>query len=163
MFRIGSGTDVHRLVPGRPLIIGGVEIDSDLGADGHSDADVLMHAATDAVLGALALGDIGVHFPNTDERWKDAASVEFLKYAVGLAGDRGFEVVNLDATVDLETPKLRPHIDAMRDKLASALGIDKGGVSVKAKTGESVDAVGERRAVRAQAVVLLAASRINTD
>jgi 2-C-methyl-D-erythritol 2,4-cyclodiphosphate synthase len=156
MFRIGFGTDVHRLVPGRRLVIGGVEIESELGAEGHSDADVLMHAATDAVLGALALGDIGTHFPNTEERWRNAESSEFLLYAVGLAAERGYTVVNIDSTIDLEAPKLRPHIEAIRQGVANALRINVENVSVKAKTGEAVDAVGERRAIRAQAVVLLA-------
>ncbi len=156
MFRIGFGTDVHRLVSGRRLVIGGVEIESDLGAEGHSDADVLMHAATDAVLGALALGDIGTHFPNTDERWRNAESSEFLLFAVGLASERGYTVVNIDSTIDLEAPKLRPHIESIRQSVANALRIDMENVSVKAKTGEAVDAVGERRAIRAQAVVLLA-------
>lgn len=155
MQRIGFGTDIHRLVAGRPLTIGGVTIDSDLGAEGHSDADVLMHAAADAVLGALALGDIGTHFPNDDERWRNAESSQFLKHAVGLISERGYAIVNLDCVVDLERPKLRPHIDAMRANLAAALGIDVEFVSVKAKTGEAVDSVGERRSVRAQAVVLL--------
>lgn len=155
MFRIGFGTDVHRLVEGRRLVIGGVVIDSDLGADGHSDADVLLHAATDAVLGALALGDIGTHFPNTDDRWRNAESSEFLLYAVGLANERGFHVVNIDTTIDLERPKLRPHIDAIRAGLANALRVEIGQVSVKAKTGEAVDGVGEGRAIRAQAMILL--------
>ena len=156
MFRIGFGTDIHRLVPERPLIIGGVRIESDLGADGHSDADVLMHATADAVLGALALGDLGTHFPNDDDRWRNAESSQFLKYAVGLIKDKGHFVVNLDAVVELEKPKLRPHIDTMRSNLADALEIGIDCVSVKAKTGEGVDAVGERRAVKAQAVVLVA-------
>ncbi len=156
MHRIGFGTDIHRLTAGRPLVIGGVRIESDLGSDGHSDADVLMHAATDAVLGALALGDLGTHFPNDEERWRNAESSQFLKFAVGLIKERGYAVVNLDAVIDLESPKLRPHIDAMRQNLADALEIDIDSVSVKAKTGESVDSVGERRAVRAQAIVLLA-------
>jgi len=155
MHRIGFGTDIHRLVAGRPLIIGGVEIESDLGADGHSDADVLMHAAADAVLGALALGDLGTHFPNDEERWRNAESAHFVLYAVGLAQERGFEVANIDTVIDLELPKLRPHIEEMRANLATALRIDIDRVSIKAKTGESVDAVGEQRAVRAQAVVLL--------
>lgn len=155
MHRIGFGTDIHRLAAGRPLIIGGVRIESDLGADGHSDADVLMHAATDAVLGALALGDLGTHFPNDEERWRNAESSQFLKYAVGLIKERGYSVANFDSVVDLESPKLRPHIEAMRRNLADSLEIDLDLVSVKAKTGESVDAVGERRAVRAEAVVLL--------
>jgi 2-C-methyl-D-erythritol 2,4-cyclodiphosphate synthase len=155
MHRIGFGTDIHRLVAGRPLILGGVRIESDLGAEGHSDADVLMHAAADAVLGALALGDLGMHFPNDEERWRNAESSQFLRYAVGLIKEKGYAVANIDSVIDLERPKLRPHIDAMRANLAAALEIGIDQVSVKAKTGEGVDAVGERRAVRAQAVVLL--------
>ena len=155
MNRIGFGTDIHRLVAGRPLIIGGVSIESDLGADGHSDADVLMHAAVDAVLGALALGDLGTHFPNDEERWRNAPSTQFLEYAVALIKERGYSIGNLDAVIDLEGPKLRSHIDGMRANLAAALGVDIEQVSVKAKTGEAIDAVGERKAVRAQVVVLL--------
>jgi 2-C-methyl-D-erythritol 2,4-cyclodiphosphate synthase len=155
MHRIGFGTDVHRLVAGRPLVLGGVSIESDLGADGHSDADVLMHAAADAVLGALALGDLGTHFPNDDERWRNAESSQFLLYAAGLIRERGYEVTNIDSVIDLEQPKLRPHIDNMRANLAATLRIDVGNVSVKAKTGEGVDSVGDRRAVRAQVVALL--------
>ena len=155
MFRIGFGTDIHRLVAGRPLVLGGVVIDSELGADGHSDADVLMHAATDAVLGALALGDLGTHFPNDEERWRNAESSQFLLYAHGLLKQRGYIVANLDAVIDLEKPKLRPFIDQMRANLAVVLDIDIDQVSVKAKTGEKVDAVGERRAVCVQVIVLL--------
>jgi len=156
MYRIGFGTDIHRLVAGRPLILGGVDIESDLGADGHSDADVLMHAAADAVLGALALGDLGTHFPNDEERWRNAESSQFLRYAVDLIKQKGYTVANIDSVIDLEKPKLRPHIDAMRANLAAALDIGIDSVSVKAKTGEQVDAVGTRSAVRAQAIVLLA-------
>ena len=155
MHRIGFGTDIHRLVAGRPLVLGGVVIDSELGADGHSDADVLMHAATDAVLGALALGDLGTHFPNDEERWRNAESSQFLLYAHGLIKQRGYVVANLDAVIDLEKPKLRPFIAQMRANLATVLDIDIDQVSVKAKTGEKVDAVGEQRAVRAEVVVLL--------
>ena len=155
MYRIGFGTDIHRLIEGRPLILGGVRIESDLGADGHSDADVLMHAATDAVLGALALSDIGTHFPNSDERWRNAESSAFLRYAVGLIQDKGYNVANIDTVIDLESPRLRTHIDEMRANLADALGVELDQVSVKAKTGEAVGAVGERQAVRAQAVVLI--------
>src|SRR6185369_14903506 len=129
MHRIGFGNDVHRLVPGRPLIIGGVKLESDLGSDGHSDADALMHAITDALLGSLALGDIGSHFPNTEERWQNVESSVFLKYALGLIRTRGFSIVNIDATVDLEKPKLREHIDAMRENIAVALEIDISQVS----------------------------------
>ena len=155
MNRIGFGTDIHRLVAGRPLIVGGVKIESDLGADGHSDADVLMHAAADAVLGSLALGDLGTHFPNDEERWRNAPSEQFVRYAVGLVKEKGYVVANIDAVIDLENPKLRPFIDQMRANLAAAMEIDIDQVSVKAKTGEGVDAVGESRAVRAQAVVLV--------
>lgn len=158
MFKIGFGSDIHRLVSGRPLIIGGVTIESDLGADGHSDADVLFHAVTDAILGALALGDIGTHFPNSDPQWKDADSGVFLRKAVESVEWHGFSVVNLDSTINLESPKLRPHIDEMRANLATILKVDVVCVSVKAKTGEGVDAIGERRAIRADAVVLLAAA-----
>jgi 2-C-methyl-D-erythritol 2,4-cyclodiphosphate synthase len=155
MFRIGFGNDVHRLVAGRALIIGGVEIESEFGADGHSDADVLLHAVTDAILGALALGDIGTHFPNSDARWKDADSSVFLVRAAELAAERGFHIENIDSTVSLERPKLRPHIDEMRSSIGGLIGIDIGSVSVKAKTGEGLDAVGTGEAIRAEAVVLL--------
>lgn len=155
MYRIGFGNDIHRLVPGRPLILGGVEIESDLGADGHSDADALTHAITDAIFGALALGDIGSHFPNSDERWRDAESFVFLRFAVGEAKRQGFAIANVDSTISLEAPKLRPYIEQVREGLAVALEVTHDRVSVKAKTGEAVDAVGERRAVKAEAVVLL--------
>jgi 2-C-methyl-D-erythritol 2,4-cyclodiphosphate synthase len=155
MFRIGFGSDIHRLIPGRPLILGGVEIESDLGAEGHSDADALTHAITDAVLGALALGDIGSHFPNTDERWANAESFVFLRFAVGLMKQHGFAIGNVDATVELEQPKLRPYIERIVEGLGQVLETGDGSISVKAKTGEGVDAVGERKAVRAMATVLL--------
>jgi 2-C-methyl-D-erythritol 2,4-cyclodiphosphate synthase len=155
MYRIGFGNDIHRLVAGRPLILGGVDIASDLGADGHSDADALTHAITDAIFGALALGDIGAHFPNSDERWRDAESFVFLRFAVGEAKKLGYSVVNVDSTVSLEAPKLRPYVEKMRESLAVALEITHDWISIKAKTGEGVDAVGEKRAVRAEAVVLL--------
>lgn len=158
MFRIGFGTDIHRLVAGRPLILGGVQIESDVGADGHSDADVLMHAAADAVLGALALGDLGSHFPNDEERWRNAESSQFLRYAVGLIKEKGYAIANIDSVIDLERPKLRPHIDEIRASLAAALEVGVECVSVKAKTGETVDAVGQRQAVRAQAIVLIVRS-----
>lgn len=155
MFRIGFGSDIHKLVPGRPLVLGGVVIESDLGAEGHSDADALTHAITDAILGALALGDIGTHFPNNDERWKNAESFVFLRFAVGEMKQRGYEIANVDSTVHLEVPKLRPYIDKIRKGIADALEVETNRVSVKAKTGEGVDAVGERKAVRAEAVVCL--------
>ena len=155
MFRIGYGSDVHRLEAGRPLILGGVAIESDLGAQGHSDADALTHAITDALLGALALGDIGSHFPNTDERWANAESFVFLRFAVGLMKQRGYSIANVDSTIELEQPKLRPYIEEIRNGLAQVLETDAAFVSVKAKTGEGVDAVGLHQAVRATAVVLL--------
>src|SRR5687767_1832913 len=110
MFRIGFGNDIHRLIENRPLILGGVQIESDLGAEGHSDADTLTHAITDAILGALALGDIGSHFPNSDERWTNAESFVFLRFAVGEMKQHGYAVGNVDATIELESPKLRPYI-----------------------------------------------------
>ncbi|HSU25789.1 MAG TPA: 2-C-methyl-D-erythritol 2,4-cyclodiphosphate synthase [Pyrinomonadaceae bacterium] len=158
MFRIGYGNDIHRLATGERLVLGGVEIESDLGTVGHSDADVLTHAVTDAILGALALGDIGQHFSDGEERWKNAESFVFLRYAVGLMKERGYAVVNVDSTVVLELPKLRPHIDKMRENLAQALEMETNCISVKAKTGEGVDAVGERLAIRAEAVLLLRGS-----
>lgn len=155
MYRIGFGNDIHRLTENRPLILGGVLIESDLGAEGHSDADALLHAVTDAILGALALGDIGSHFSDKDPRWKNADSMIFLKETVRMMKEREYRVVNVDSTVSLEKPKLRPHIDRMRVNLAGALEIEIDAVSVKAKTGEKVDAVGEQRAIKAEAVVLL--------
>lgn len=159
MHRIGFGSDIHRLAEGRKLVLGGVEVESELGAEGHSDADALTHAITDAVLGALALGDIGTHFPNSDERWRNAESFVFLRFAVGLMKEHGFELGNLDATVHLERPKLRPYIDRIRESLSIALEAGTDRISVKAKTGEGLDAVGESRAVRAEAVVVLLTSR----
>ena len=155
MFRIGFGNDVHRLEKGKSLILGGVAIDSEVGAVGHSDADALTHAVTDAILGALAVGDIGSYFSDKDGRWKNADSFIFLRYTIGLMKEKGYAIVNLDSVVDLEKPKLRPFIDEMRQNLANALETEIGCVSVKAKTGEKVDAVGEGKAIRAEAVVLL--------
>jgi 2-C-methyl-D-erythritol 2,4-cyclodiphosphate synthase len=155
MFRIGFGNDVHRLVPNRPLILGGVFVESDLGAEGHSDADALLHAVTDAILGALALGDIGTHFSDRDPRWKNADSCLFLIETVRMMREKNYRVANLDSTISLEKPKLRPHIEAMRRNLAEILEVEIDSISVKAKTGEEVDAVGERRAIKAEAVVLL--------
>lgn len=155
MFRIGYGNDIHRLETGKPLILGGVSIESELGAVGHSDADCLTHAATDAILGALALGDIGQHFSDKDERWRGAESFVFLRFVVGLMKEKGYRVVNLDSTINLETPRLRPFIEQMRENLANALEVASDCVSVKAKTGEKVDAVGKSEAVRAEVVVLL--------
>jgi 2-C-methyl-D-erythritol 2,4-cyclodiphosphate synthase len=157
MFRIGIGNDMHRLVAGRPLILGGVRIESEVGAEGHSDGDALTHALTDAILGALSEGDIGVHFPDNDPQWKGVDSQQLLARVCWLARERGFEVSNVDTIVMLERPKLRDHIDAMRENLARTLNIDAGCVSVKAKTGEGLEAIGRGEAVSAQAIVLLAA------
>lgn len=155
MYRIGIGHDTHRLTAGRPLILGGVTIDSECGAEGHSDADALAHAAADAILGALCEGDLGVHFPDRDPQWKDADSLDLLARVMWLAGERGWRVVNLDATVMLERPRLRPFVEEMRDNLAQTLSVEPGCVSVKAKTGEGLDAVGRSEAVTVQAVILL--------
>jgi 2-C-methyl-D-erythritol 2,4-cyclodiphosphate synthase len=153
--RIGFGSDIHRLESGRPLIIGGVAIPGDLGAVGHSDADALTHAVTDAILGAMAAGDIGSHFSDRDERWAGVESFVFLHESVRMMRESGYRISNLDSTVHLERPKLRPHIDQIRTNLAEALGVAIEQVSVKAKTGEGVDAVGESRAIRAEAVVMM--------
>ncbi len=155
MFRVGIGHDTHRLTQGRPLVLGGVNVESERGGEGHSDADALAHALTDAILGALCEGDIGLHFPDKDPRWKDADSLQLLARVVWLASRRGYTVVNADATVLLERPRLRPYIQEMREKLADVLGVEIECVSVKAKTGEGLDAVGIGAAVTAQAVVLL--------
>ena len=153
--RAGTGYDLHRLVEGRPLILGGVTVPSDKGALGHSDADVVCHAATDAILGAIGLGDIGRHFPDTDPRWKNADSLVLLREAARMVRDHGYEVGNLDVTVILERPKIRDAVEPMRTRLAEALGIDRDRVSVKGKTNEGVDAVGRGEAVAAHAVALV--------
>ena len=155
MFRIGIGHDTHRLARGRRLVIGGVHLEAEFGAEGHSDADALAHAIADAILGALALGDIGSHFPDTDPQWRDADSLDLLRAVCDRMRAEGYGIVNVDSVVMLERPRLRPHIDSMRERLAAALRTDVSTVSVKAKTGERVDAVGESRAVMAQAVVLI--------
>ena len=153
--RAGTGYDLHRLVEGRPLILGGVTVPSDRGALGHSDADVVCHAATDAILGAVGLGDIGRHFPDTDPRWKNADSLVLLREAARTVRDHGYEVGNLDVTVILERPKIKDAVEPMRTRLAEALGIDRDRVSVKGKTNEGVDAVGRGEAVAAHAVALV--------
>ena len=153
--RIGQGWDSHRIEAGRPLILGGVEISSDFGLAGHSDADVLFHAITDAILGALALGDIGMHFPDDEPAWKNASSLEFLRHAAGLAARKGFSIANVDSTVILETPKLKDHRLPIRESLGRALGLPIEQLSVKFKTAEKVGPVGEGRSCEAQAAVLL--------
>jgi 2-C-methyl-D-erythritol 2,4-cyclodiphosphate synthase len=154
-FRVGQGWDVHRLVPGRPLILGGVTIPCDFGFEGHSDADVLSHAITDALLGALALGDIGMHFPDTDPRWKDVDSLQFLRHARELVAAKGYIISNVDSTVILERPKLKDFRIAIREKLAETLGLDAEQVSVKFKTAERVGPVGEGKSGETQAIVCL--------
>jgi 2-C-methyl-D-erythritol 4-phosphate cytidylyltransferase/2-C-methyl-D-erythritol 2,4-cyclodiphosphate synthase len=153
--RLGTGYDLHTLVEGRPLILGGVTIPSDRGALGHSDADVVCHSVTDAILGAGNLGDIGRHFPDTDPRWKGASSLDLLARASALVAERGFAVGNVDVTVILERPKIKDHVDAMRRAVAAALGVELDRVSIKGKTNEGVDAVGRGEAIVAHAVALL--------
>ena len=155
MFRIGTGTDTHRLVEGRPLMLGGVHVACERGAEGHSDADALTHAVADAILGALCEGDLGVHFSDKDPQWSGANSLDLLSRVMWLARERSLHVVNVDSTILLETPKLRPYIDTMRHNIAEILGVELGCVSIKAKTGEGVDAVGQGLAVTAQATVLM--------
>lgn len=155
MFRIGIGTDIHRLVAGRPLILGGILIPSEVGAVGHSDADALSHAVIDALLGALAESDIGTHFPDTDPQWKDIESTELLSRVMWLVRERGYDLVNLDSVVMIEKPKLKPFVNAIRQKLAEVLKVSCLSISVKAKTAEQFDAVGEGRALQTQAIVLL--------
>jgi 2-C-methyl-D-erythritol 2,4-cyclodiphosphate synthase len=153
--RTGIGWDNHRIVEGRPLILAGVRIESKFGLEGHSDADVLSHAITDAILGAVALGDIGTHFPDSDPNWKGADSLLFLKHACQLARQNGWRFSNVDSTVILEKPKLKEYRSAIRDGLAAAIGISSDRVSVKFKTAEKVGPVGEGKSAEAQAVVTL--------
>ena len=153
--RTGLGWDNHRIVPGRPLILGGVRIVSEIGLEGHSDADVLSHAITDAILGAAALGDIGMHFPDTDARWKGADSLQFLRHACELIQAQSYEISNIDSTVILERPKLKDYRTSIRARLAETLGLPVERISVKFKTSEKVGPVGEGRSAEAQAVVTL--------
>jgi 2-C-methyl-D-erythritol 4-phosphate cytidylyltransferase / 2-C-methyl-D-erythritol 2,4-cyclodiphosphate synthase len=153
--RAGTGYDLHRLVEGRPLVIGGVTLPSDRGPLGHSDGDVACHAITDAILGAACRGDIGTHFPDTDVVWKGASSLDLLSRAAGLVAADGYEVGNVDVTIVLERPKIKPHIEAMRAAIANAIGIEVSRVSVKGKTNEGVDAVGRGEAIAAHAIALV--------
>ena len=157
LIRIGTGYDLHRLVAGRPLILAGVRIPFDLGLDGHSDADIVCHAVTDAVLGAAAAGDIGRLFPDTDPKWKDADSIALLAGAIERVTALGYRVSNVDVTVIAQQPKLLPHLDAMRDNLAAALQVDRQAVSIKGKTNEGVDSTGRGEAMACHAVALLRA------
>jgi 2-C-methyl-D-erythritol 2,4-cyclodiphosphate synthase len=158
-YRTGIGWDVHRLAPGRPLILGGVTVPSEAGLVGHSDADALAHAVTDGLLGAAALGDIGMHFPDTDPRWKGADSLHFLLHAVTLVSQAGFEIVSVDSTILLERPKLKDYRLAIRETLARTLGIAVDRVSVKFKTAEKLGPVGEGLSAEAQAVVTIRNTR----
>lgn len=153
--RIGQGYDLHRLVPGRPLILGGVRIPHEFGLDGHSDADVLSHAITDALLGALALGNIGQHFPDTDPAYKDADSLVLLRRAYGMVAGRGYRLVNLDATIIAQAPKLLPHLDAILTSISGALDCSVDDVSIKAKTNEGVGPEGRGEAISVHATVLV--------
>lgn len=161
MFRIGQGYDVHRLVEGRPLVLGGVRIAHDKGLLGHSDADALLHAITDAILGAAALGDIGRLFPDTDAQFAGADSRVLLRAALAKVRAAGWQVVNVDATLIAQRPKLAPHIDAMRAAIADDLGVAIGMVNVKGKTNETLGYLGRCEAIEAQAVCLLCAAHQN--
>jgi 2-C-methyl-D-erythritol 2,4-cyclodiphosphate synthase len=153
--RVGFGYDVHRLVQGRRLILGGIPVDYPQGLDGHSDADVLLHAITDAILGAAAMGDIGSHFPDTDPAFKDADSMELLKEIMRRVTREGYRLVNVDATIAAQEPKLRPYIDTMRSNIARGIGLSVGAVSVKATTTERLGFVGVGQGMAAYAVCLL--------
>lgn len=153
--RIGEGWDIHALVTGRPLVLGGVTIPHHLGLDGHSDADALAHAITDALLGAAALGDIGKHFPDTDTAFKGADSMRLLSEAARRVRAAGFEIGNIDSTIVAQAPKMAPHIEAMRSRLAAVLGLAIEQVNVKAKTAEKMGPVGEGHAIETRAVCLL--------
>jgi len=153
--RVGFGNDVHRLVDGRKLILGGVRIRFAKGPLGHSDGDALAHAICDALLGAAALGDIGRHFPNGSPRWKDASSLEFLRQVRDLLRQQGLAILNVDATVEIEKPRLAPHVEGMCRRISRALCIQKCQVNIKAKSGEGLGEIGRGEAVRAEAVVLL--------
>lgn len=153
--RIGHGYDVHRLVEGRDLILGGVKLDFPMGLDGHSDADVLLHAVSDALLGAAGLGDIGLHFPDTDPRYKGADSLRLLEVVGEKVKERGFRVGNIDVTMIAQKPKLRPHIPAMQENIAEALGVDPSRVNVKATTEERLGFTGRQEGMSCHAVCLL--------
>jgi 2-C-methyl-D-erythritol 2,4-cyclodiphosphate synthase len=156
--RVGQGWDTHRIEPGRPLILGGIQIPSEFGLAGHSDADALFHAVTDAVLGALSLGDIGMHFPDTSPEWKGERSARFLEHALALAAQQGYRLSNIDTTIILERPKLKEFRERIRESLARTAGLPVAAVSVKFKTAEKVGPVGEGRSCEVQAIVLLARS-----
>jgi 2-C-methyl-D-erythritol 2,4-cyclodiphosphate synthase len=153
--RVGIGYDVHRLVAGRPLVLGGVPIASELGLDGHSDADVALHALMDALLGAAALGDIGQHFPPTEEKWRGADSLDLLRRVVAVLAERGYRAGNVDLTIVAERPRIGPHAPLMRERIAAALGLTPEGVSVKATTNERIGFVGRGEGIAALAVATI--------
>lgn len=155
MIRIGHGYDVHRLVEGRPLVLGGVRIDHPLGLEGHSDADVLLHAVCDALLGAAALGDIGLHFPDSDETYRGADSRKLLARVAELLAEKGYAVVNIDATVVAQEPKLRPYVGRMVEQIAAVLGLPADRVSVKATTEEGLGFTGRKEGIAAHCVCLI--------
>ena len=154
-FRVGEGWDCHALVPGRSLVLGGVRIPHSHGLLGHSDADALLHAITDALLGGAGLGDIGGHFPDTDAAWAGADSWQLLQQTARLVREAGYAVVNVDSTIVAQAPKMAPHIPAMRERIAAALGLTVAAVNVKAKTAENMGPVGEGRSIEARAICLL--------
>ncbi len=154
-FRIGQGYDIHPFAPGRRLVLGGIEIPHSRGLAGHSDADAVLHAVTDAILGAIGAGDIGRHFSDRDPRHKDRPSGEFIAETMAMARSRGYRVGNVDVTIHAEEPRLAPHIDAMRDNIAALLGVAADAANVKATRGEGLGAIGRAEGIAAQAVVLL--------
>ncbi len=153
--KIGQGFDIHKMVEGRHLILGGVEIPYEKGLLGHSDADCLIHSIIDSIFGALCLGDIGSHFPDTDMKYKDANSVDLLLVTIDIMHEKGYEIINLDTTIKIQAPKMRPYIDKIRDNLSRVMGIPSDKISVKAKTMEGLGIVGEGNAVICDASVLL--------
>ena len=153
--RVGIGYDIHPLVPGRKLIVGGIEIPHTRGLDGHSDADVLTHAVCDALLGALGEGDLGAHFPASDQRYKDVSSLKLLEAVMAKLTRRGCRVVNVDAVINAQAPRLGPHLNAIKEALAKAMGVEPARINLKVKSGEGQDAVGREEAMTAQAVCLI--------
>lgn len=154
--RSGIGYDVHRFAEGRRMVLGGVDIPYDKGLLGHSDADVLLHAIADAMLGAAALGDIGVHFPPTDEQWKDLDSLEIVRHSVTLLADHGWQLVNIDASVIAEVPKVNPHVPAMKDRISEATGLPLNAISIKATTNERMGWIGREEGIAALATAMIA-------
>jgi 2-C-methyl-D-erythritol 2,4-cyclodiphosphate synthase len=155
--RIGIGYDIHPLAPGRKLILGGIEVPHGKGLVGHSDSDALVHAVCDALLGAMGEGDLGRHFPSSDQRYKDISSLKLLKDVVGTLSRKGYRLVNLDTVIIAQAPRLAPHLAAMQKKMAEVIGIDPAVVNVKVKSGEGLDAIGREEAIAAQAVCLIEA------